>query len=181
MVESERQEIQPRLAAEQLRGLVDFARDVLKLVTLINGGAAIALLAFAGVVRSTQSSDSSLDGSLIIWAIGVFTFGVLLSSIGAVAGYITQYKYFQEAIGNVPVGGAKCWHITALIFVPLSLLILLHRGDPVHCCIFPLGRLLAGLPQPTVGDPSPVKLPPSGLGRPDSPIRSTRTAITREM
>ena len=64
MVESERQEIQPRLAAEQLRGLVDFARDVLKLVTLINGGAAIALLAFAGVVRSTQSSDSSLDGSL---------------------------------------------------------------------------------------------------------------------
>ena len=52
MVESERQEIQPRLAAEQLRGLVDFARDVLKLVTLINGGAAIALLAFAGVVRS---------------------------------------------------------------------------------------------------------------------------------
>ena len=46
MVESERQEIQTRLAAEQLRGLVDFARDVLKLVTLINGGAAIALLAF---------------------------------------------------------------------------------------------------------------------------------------
>ena len=52
MVESERQEIQLRLAVEQLRGLVDFARDVLKLVTLINGGAAIALLAFAGVVRS---------------------------------------------------------------------------------------------------------------------------------
>ena len=122
MVESERQEIQTRLAAEQLRGLVDFARDVLKLVTLINGGAAIALLAFAGVVRSTQSSDSSLDGSLIIWAIGVFTFGVFLSSIGAVTGYITQYKYFQEAIGKAPEGGVKCWHIAAFIFVALSLL-----------------------------------------------------------
>ena len=57
MVETERQEIQSPLAVEQLRGLVDFARDVLKLVTLINGGAAIALLAFAGVVLSTQSSD----------------------------------------------------------------------------------------------------------------------------
>ena len=122
MVESERHEIPPRLAAEQLRGLVDFARDVLKLVTLINGGAAIALLAFAGVVRSTQSSDSSLDGSLIIWAIGVFTFGVLLSSIAIMTGYITQYKYFQEASGNVPVGGLKCWHIAALIFVILSIL-----------------------------------------------------------
>ena len=122
MVESERQEIQTRLAAEQLRGLVDFARDVLKLVTLINGGAAIALLAFAGVVRSTQSSDSSLDGSLIIWAIGVFTVGVLLSSIGAVIGYKTQYKYFQEASGNVPVGGSKCWHRAAFFFVALSLL-----------------------------------------------------------
>ena len=75
------------LGTEQLRGLIDFARDVLKLVTLINGGAAIALLAFAGVVRSAQSSDSSLDGSLIIWAIGVFTLGVLLSSIGIVTGY----------------------------------------------------------------------------------------------
>ena len=122
MVESERQEIQARLAAEQLRGLVDFARDVLKLVTLINGGAAIALLAFAGVVRSTQSSDSSLDGSLIICAIGVFTVGVLLSSIGVVTGYITQLKYFQEASGNVPVGGSKCWHTAALIFVVLSIL-----------------------------------------------------------
>ena len=29
----------------------------------------------------------------------------LLSSIGVVTGYITQYKYFQEASGNVPVGG----------------------------------------------------------------------------
>ena len=119
MVESERQEIQQRLAAEQLRGLIDFARDVLKLVTLINGGAAIALLAFAGVVRSTPSSDSSLDGSLIIWAIGVFTFGVLLSSIGAMTGYITQYIYFQLSL-NVPVGGPKCWHIAALIFAVLS-------------------------------------------------------------
>ena len=75
-----------------------------------------------GKVRSTQSSDSSLDGSLIIWAIGVFTFGVLLSSIAIMTGYITQYKYFQEASGNVPVGGLKCWHIAALIFVILSIL-----------------------------------------------------------
>ena len=110
------------LAAEQLRGLVDFARDVLKLATLINGGAAIALLSFAGVVRSTGSADSSLDGSLIFWAFGVFTSGVLLSSIGVVTGYITQYNYFQEASGNVPVGGSKCWHIAAFISAVLSLL-----------------------------------------------------------
>ena len=110
------------LAVEQLRGLIDFARDVLKLATLINGGAAIALLAFVGVVLSIPSSDSSLDGCLIIWAIRVFALGVFLSSIGVVTGYITQYKYFQEAIRNVPVGGLKFWHIAAFIFAALSIL-----------------------------------------------------------
>ena len=110
------------LAVEQLRGLIDFARDVLKLATLINGGAAIALLAFVGVVLSIPSADSSLDRSLIVCAIVVFTIGVLLSSIGVVTGYITQYKHFQEAIGKVPVGGLKFWHITAFIFAVLSIL-----------------------------------------------------------
>ena len=64
------------LGTEQLRGAIDFARDVLRSATLINGGAAVALLAFAGSVWSSPETNSTLDTALILWALSVFIFGV---------------------------------------------------------------------------------------------------------
>ena len=121
MDELERQAA-PNLGTEQLRGLIDFARDVLKSVTLINGGAAVALLAFAGSVWSAPEKNPSLDTALISWALGVFALGVFFAGVGIFIGYFTQYYYFRMSIGNSPEGEPKCLHISALVFVGASLL-----------------------------------------------------------
>ena len=109
------------LATEQLRGLIDFARDALKSVTLINGGAAIALLAFAGHVWSTPETNSSLDTALA-GPIVLFTVGVFFSASGSVAGYVTQYNYYMESICKKPFGNIRCFHIIAVILLFASLL-----------------------------------------------------------
>ena len=108
--------------AAQLRGLIDFARDVLKSVTLMNGGAAIALLAFVGSVLSNPEKNLSLDTALISWALGVFALGVFISGVGIFTGYFTQYNYYQVSIGKSPEYKPNCLHIVTLFLVGASLL-----------------------------------------------------------
>ena len=121
MDELERQAA-PNLGTEQLRGLIDFARDVLKSVTLINGGAAVALLAFARNVLSGPETNSTLDPALIYGALLAFIIGIFFSGVAIMFGYITQYNYFQVSINNLPEGKNKWWHISALVFTGASFL-----------------------------------------------------------
>ena len=105
---------------EHLRGLIDFARDVLKSVTLINGGAAIALLAFAGSVLSDPDSSPNINAEMITWGLGTFAAGVFCAGAGSLTGYVSQYFYFGVSMRHTPKKWPLYWHLCTLILIGTS-------------------------------------------------------------
>ena len=62
----------------------DFALGGIKAVFILNGGALIALPAFAGVFRW----GSSANADLLTWAVGFFVGGLILSAAAYLLGYL---------------------------------------------------------------------------------------------
>jgi uncharacterized membrane protein YidH (DUF202 family) len=83
-----------------------YALEAIKALLLINGGAAVALLAFAGIFAKEGSEGariaSSLSSSLLAFGIGA-----LLSAIAFVFAYNTQREYGRGGESHRP---AHIWH-----------------------------------------------------------------------
>ena len=83
---------------EMFRSIITYGSAALKSAILINGGAAVALLAFIGNIWTKEISQiavNSLTNSILY-----FSFGVLVAAVGAAGSYFTQYCYgekFQRA------------------------------------------------------------------------------------
>ena len=75
------------------RSVIELATISLKAVLLVNGGAAIALLAFLGNIASTQPRSSLV--SILAFALLCFTIGVLVGLIGMGISYLTQYGFLN--------------------------------------------------------------------------------------
>ena len=88
---------------EQLRGTIDFARDAQKSIILINGGAAIALLAFTGNIWSSDTNVTTLEINSLKYAVFLFTLGVVLSSFGYIFSFWTQNRYYRESANSVSI------------------------------------------------------------------------------
>lgn len=94
---------------EMFRTIFTYGEHAVKSVLLINGGAAVALLAFVGNIlargiRTSLASDYSLP-------LAYYSFGVLAGSLAMGSSYITQYSYvhFRQRCGIV-------WHwVTATL------------------------------------------------------------------
>ena len=80
-------------ALETLRSVFTFAIETIRAAMLINGGAAVALLAFNAHIWSSVP-DNRLAQPLSC-AIGWFAAGVVVATIGTAFGYLTQYKYLN--------------------------------------------------------------------------------------
>lgn len=83
-----------------LRGIIDFASGAIRTLLLINGGAAIAVMAFLGnAVVKNSSSASDVAAALHALAPSLFWFvvGVFAAGLSAGLAYVSQVIYLEVA------------------------------------------------------------------------------------
>ena len=78
---------------ESFRAVIEFSLAGVKVVVLINGGAAIAILALVGHLYSVQGQG---DPASFAPALLIFAFGVFLGAVGAVCAYVAQHEFTRE-------------------------------------------------------------------------------------
>ena len=115
----ERQKAKHNLRIEAFKGVFQFSGATLKSSIIINGGGAIALLAFIGKIWGTK--EATALASSLTCPLTVFTFGVLSSAVAAGASYLGQSYY---ATSNDPEDHerkmGKFWQGTAIVLVIFS-------------------------------------------------------------
>ncbi len=104
-------EAQQQHSLEMLRAVITYGQAAIKSAILINGGAAVALLAFIGNIwaktTTTQFAIDSLTKAIVFFALGVVT-----GAIGTGTTYITQYLYSENR--QKP---AYAFHIVTVLIV----------------------------------------------------------------
>jgi hypothetical protein len=78
-------------AAERLRLQADFAQAIFRGLTLVNGGAIVALFTFIG------NSKLTFDATRIWWAFGCFVCGLVLNLIATMAAFHSQSCYMKSS------------------------------------------------------------------------------------
>lgn len=96
-------------SVEMLRSVFAYGQAALKSSILINGGAAVALLAFIGRIWDEKTGQTAVDA--LTSALVLFSFGVLAGAIGTAATYFSQLLY------------ASNWNKTGVGFHVLTILI----------------------------------------------------------
>lgn len=104
--------------------LIDsFATSSIKTIMMLNGGAAVAMLAFLGAIVSTEFNKWILG---LVWALGVYSLGAVCAAFVSFFSYISQSYYNQVetiekgdfyrylAIG-IAFGGAICFIMANII------------------------------------------------------------------
>ena len=76
---------------EMFKSVVSAGQSALKASMVINGGGAVALLAFTGKIWTTATSSSIADS--LTTSIFVFCLGVLLSAMASGTTYLTQLSF----------------------------------------------------------------------------------------
>lgn len=104
---------------EMFRTVITPGQHALKSCLLINGGAAIALMAFAG--HRVEQASPSIPIRLIANSMAMFVAGVLAGGLTAACTYISQWMFFHKHektglgfnIASVVLGlvslGSFCW------------------------------------------------------------------------
>ena len=82
------------------RSVISYGQSALKSATLINGGGAVALLAFIGHVWSSQLSRVMVTG--LGFSLLLFVLGVLCASVASGTTYLSQGFYHEahERLGK---------------------------------------------------------------------------------
>jgi hypothetical protein len=96
-----------RAELEVLRTVIEFGKAALQSAILINGGAAVAILAYLG--KSADAQHSVARGLL------AFVFGVLGAAVGTGVAYVSQCQYLS---GKQCAG--RCLRAIAMILVGVS-------------------------------------------------------------
>jgi len=107
---------------EGFRSTMQLGQAALKSSVLINGAAAIAMLAFIGHIWNSgqfSSIQSQISGSLI-W----FLFGVFVSAVATGTGYVTQVFYFEFQDHKI----ALRWRIISVVLIVFSYIFFLLGG-----------------------------------------------------
>lgn len=99
---------------EGFRQVIALGQSTLKSMMLINGGAAVALLAFLGnlITRSGYSANVHTFAD----SMGMFVFGVFLAAVAFATSYLSQFFYAGEKVWQRRTGVA--FHVvTSLVGV----------------------------------------------------------------
>ena len=88
--------IQNEHALETYKSLINISVAGLKLLALLNGGAAVALLAFIGNISGKGLSIPDMR-----WPMGFFLGGLALCGFAFFFSYCTQYILYQEIMGGL--------------------------------------------------------------------------------
>ena len=110
---------------EMLRSVITVGQLALKSALLINGGAAIALLALVGQVWS--SNDGKLALGSLATALLYYVFGVLSAAVAAGTTYISQAGYAGE-FGSASLFIGRLGHVATLLGV-IGAYVLFSRGS----------------------------------------------------
>lgn len=76
---------------EMFRSVINFAGSALKSAMLINGGAAVALMAFIGNIWTKVTAVAAVTS--LTNSVFYFAFGVLAAALATMMSYFTQYFY----------------------------------------------------------------------------------------
>jgi hypothetical protein len=95
-----------------------YAVETIKALLAINGGAAVALLAFAGNIAKNGGNAASVASHLANSLLG-FGLGTLLGALGFLTAYLTQLQYGR---GGESFRPAHWWHRATYALVILSAL-----------------------------------------------------------
>ncbi|NIC05281.1 hypothetical protein [Billgrantia bachuensis] len=112
---------------ELRREVTTTGQAALKSALLINGGAAVALLAFIGRIWGSEESQHTLE--VLSGALLSFVFGVLSAAVAAGATYISQAGY-ADAFGSISWRVGVVGQVAAVIFV-IGAYVLFTRGSLV--------------------------------------------------
>lgn len=93
---------------ESFRSTMAFAQAAIKSGMLVNGAAAVALLAYLGNIKAQGAATSPF-----VVALGLFSGGVVAAALTCACSYFAQLLYTP---GNTD-GIAKRWHISALLLM----------------------------------------------------------------
>lgn len=112
------------LVKEMYDMLTQFATGGIKILLMINGGAAVAVLAFLGnLLRSTNANVSMMIRPLARSMIA-YTAGVVFATLTAFGAYYCQLQFIELGDG---AGGAKTRSIT--IFMAISSIVFFAVGS----------------------------------------------------
>lgn len=76
-------------ALKDLEGAIDLAVGLIKLLVAINGGAAVAILAFFGNLVASGSLNPSMVGPIVM-ALLMFGLGVLFAAVACFLAYLVE-------------------------------------------------------------------------------------------
>ncbi len=85
---------------ETYKGLIQLSGGALRFGALVNGGAAIALLAFMGDLYGSSTEVPSLQGPM-----SCFIFGIVLAGLAQISAYFTQLALYEESALDKPEDG----------------------------------------------------------------------------
>jgi hypothetical protein len=94
-----------------------YAIEAIKALLAINGGAAVALLAFAGQISKNSSDPASIAAQLGNSLLS-FGFGALVATFAFIAAYATQLEYGR---GGENSGQAHFWHRATYFWLIVSI------------------------------------------------------------
>lgn len=98
-------------ALEMFRSVMGFAHHALKTIIIVNGGAAIAVLAFIGNIWSKLQAVEVARA--LTFSEAWFAIGVLVGAIATGTTYIAQYFYERKTFYKSAIG----FHIVTIILV----------------------------------------------------------------
>lgn len=113
-------DIQRQHAVETYKSLIQIAIEGFKLVSLFNGGAAVAILAYLGNVAGKGNSVPDMRLSM-----SFFLAGLLFCGLAMLAGYLTQLSLYNETVLRLATSWYRrhvYWLWIAIILVFLGIL-----------------------------------------------------------
>lgn len=107
-------------AIETYKSLLQISVAALKFLALLNGGAAVALLAYLGNIAGKSVTAPDVRFSMACYLAGLVSCGFAFA-----ASYLTQLRYYNELVGGPGsgsgVGRHQLWLSLAITLAVLSL------------------------------------------------------------
>jgi hypothetical protein len=111
-----------------LTSAFEFARDMIKALTLVNGGAALSLLTFYGSLLDSNNLFAATTSAknLAFFGLFCFAFGVLFSVLSGCFAYLTQLKWGIANENEISASTSQIWakkfHTSSMVLALLSVI-----------------------------------------------------------
>lgn len=140
-------------ATETYRSLITISVEGFKTLLLINGGAAIAILAYLG-----QSANGFEVATKMAWPLGAFVVGVVFAALAFVGSYATQFALYNETASASNYRGPRHMFFVWATFVLVTLSVTAFAGGSVLSL-----RVLSSSVAANVQPYAPTDAPESGI------------------